>query len=150
MRKLLSLTIALICLTLLACETEGTLTKKIVVTSPTNVEIGLYEGEFIIEYSIMGIEDVDATITTTSDWLRIKENKGGKATILYTTNDSGGIRQAAITLSYESSKANVIVTQSNEATTPILTLTSDENVNIDRCGQKVVISYTLENSNPTQ
>ena len=149
MKKLLSLTVALIALIFSACEnSEINGNNAIVVTSPTNVEIGLYGGEFIIEYTIKGVDDVDASITPTSDWLRVMENKGGKATVMYTTNDTGGIRQAAITLSYGASKATVVVTQSNEATTPILTLTSDENVNIDRCGQKVVISYTLENSNP--
>ncbi len=149
MRKLLTLTVALVGLLFAACETENSIKKgEIVINSETNVEIGLYEGEFVIDYEIKGYEDVDATITTTSEWLRVKENRGGKATIQYETNETGGMRQAAVMLSFEGSNATVVVSQSNEAVTPTITLKSDENVEIDRCGQEVVISYSLENTNP--
>ena len=87
-------------LLLTACETENSAKKgEIIINSGTNVEIGLYAGEFVIDYEIKGITDVDATISATSDWLRIKSNVGGKATIQYEENTSGGTRQAAIMLS---------------------------------------------------
>ena len=149
MRKLLTLMVAVCGLLLTACETENSAKKgEIIINSGTNVEIGLYAGEFVIDYEIKGITDVDATISATSDWLRIKSNVGGKATIQYEENTSGGTRQAAIMLSYEGAKATVVVSQSCEAVTPILTLVGEDNIELDRCGQKVVISYTLENTNP--
>ena len=146
MRKFLTLTVVLCALIFAACESENGIKKgEIFITSETNMEIGLYAGEFIIDYQIKGYEDVDATITTTSEWLRVKESRPGMATIQYETNETGGMRQAAVMLSYEGSTATVVVSQSNEAVTPILTLKSEENVEIDRCGQKVVINYTIEN-----
>ena len=149
MKKFLTFMVALVGLLLAACETENGIKQgEIVITSETNVEIGLYAGEFVIEYDIKGITDVDATVTTTASWLRIANNHGGKATIQYEDNTSGGVRQAAIMLSYEGAKATVVVSQSCEATDPILTLVGDANISIDRCGQKVVINYTLENRNP--
>ena len=149
MRKLFTLMVAICGLLLAACETENGIKRgEIFITSETNVEVGLYEGEFAIDYAIKGYEDVDASITATSDWLRVKNNRGGKATIQYETNNSGGTRQAAVMLSFEGSNATVVVSQSSEAVTPIITLKSEENVEIDRCGQKVVISYSLENTNP--
>lgn len=149
MRKLLTLVVALCGLIFVACETEnGNKKGEIIITSETNVEVGLYEGEFAIDYAIKGYEDVDATITTTSRWLRVKKNEGGKAIIQYEQNSTGGSRQAAVMLSYEGSKASVVVTQTSEATTPILTLVGEDNIELDRCGQKVVINYTLENKNP--
>lgn len=149
MRRLLTLTVAICGILLAACDNENGVKKgEIYITSETNVEIGLYAGEFVIDYEIKGYEDVDATITTTSEWLRVKQNRGGKATIQYETNETGGMRQAAVMLSHEGNTATVVVSQSNEAATPIITLKSEENVEIDRCGQKVVISYSLENTNP--
>ena len=149
MRKLLTLMFALVGLLFAACETENGIKKgEIIITSGTNVEIGLYPGEFVIDYDIKGITDVDATITTSSEWLRVKSNAGRKAIIQYEENTSGGTRQAAIMLSYEGSMATVVVSQSCEAVTPILTLVGDDNISIDRSGQKVVVSYNLENSNP--
>lgn len=149
MKKLLTLLVAICGLLFVSCETENSTTKgEIVITSASSVEVGLYEGTFVITYDIKGYDDADATISLTSDWLRVMENKGGKATIAYEANTSGGSRQAAVMLSYEDAKATVVVTQSNEAVTPILTLKSEENVEIDRAGQMVVIKYSLENSNP--
>ena len=149
MRKLLTLMVAVCGLLLTACETENSAKKgEIIINSGTNVEIGLYAGEFVIDYEIKGITDVDATITTTADWLRVAKNERGMATIQYETNNSGGTRQAAIMLGWDWSKATVVVTQSNEAIAPILTLLGEDNIELDRCGQKVVISYKLENTNP--
>ena len=149
MRKLLTLMVALVGLLFIACEIESGTTKgEIVITSETNVEIGLYAGEFVINYDIKGYDSVDATITTTSDWLRVMEHKAGEATIAYEENTSGGSRQAAVMLSYEGAKATVVITQSSEAVTPILTLLGEDTINLDRAGQKAVISYKLENGNP--
>ncbi|MBO7263084.1 MAG: BACON domain-containing protein [Alistipes sp.] len=149
MRKLLTIIVALGGLLICACESESWFKKgEIAITSPTNVEIGLYEGMFNINYKIGGHSKANATITLTSDWLRVKSNKSGKVTIQYDTNDTGGVRQAAVTLSYESNIATVVVTQSNEATPPTITHRGEDNILIDRCGQKVVIKYTLTNTNP--
>ena len=79
MRKLFTLMVAICGLLLAACETENGVKKgEIYITSETNIEIGLYAGEFVIDYAVKGYEDVGATITTTSEWLRVKQNRGGK------------------------------------------------------------------------
>ncbi|MBR5769942.1 MAG: BACON domain-containing protein [Alistipes sp.] len=149
MRKLFTLMVAICGLLLAACETENGIKKgEIFITSETNIEVGLYAGEFVIDYAVKGYEDVDATITTTSEWLRVKENRLGKATIQYEENTSGGMRQAAVMLSYEGSTATVVVSQSSEAVTPILTLVGEDVINLERAGETVVINYTLENTNP--
>jgi hypothetical protein len=55
MRKLLTLTVVICGLLFAACETENGIKKgEIVITSETNVEIGLYEGEFVIVYESKG------------------------------------------------------------------------------------------------
>lgn len=149
MRKLLTIIVALCGLLICACENDGNIKKgEIAITSPTNIEIGLYEGVFTIEYKIGGYSNANATIALTSDWLCVESNDGGKATIKYDTNDTGGVRQAAVTLSYKSSIATVVVTQSNEATPPTITLKGEDNITIDRSGQIVTIIYSLTNTNP--
>ena len=149
MRRFLLFTAAILGLIFASCESGEHFSKgEIIISSETNVEIGLYAGEFVINYEIKGYEDVNAEIETTSEWLRVKQNRGGKATIQYETNETGGTRQAAVMLRFEGSNATVVVSQSSEAATPIIKLNSEENIEIDRCGQKVVISYSLENTNP--
>ncbi|MBR5196718.1 MAG: BACON domain-containing protein [Alistipes sp.] len=144
MRRFLVFALSFAAILFVACNGESSTSKNgMVITSSTNVEVDIYGGEFVIEYKAEGVAD----ITFSSEWLRTKSNEGGKATIQYEANETGGVRQAAVTLSYATSKATVVVTQSNETTAPILTLVGEETINIDRCGQKVEIMYTLENSN---
>lgn len=121
---------------------------EIIIKSETNIEVDLSAGEFVIRYQIKGYDDAEATITTTSEWLRVKKHRDGQATIHYLANRSGGMRQGAVMLSFKNSKATVVVSQSNEAKTPVLTLISQKDVEIDRCGQSLVINYSLENANP--
>ena len=148
MRRILLFAAIISSLVFASCEGgENNGTEAIKITSPTNVEIGRYEGDFVITYDILGIEDAEATIALTSDWLRVARHQPGAIKMQYEENTSGGSRQAAVMLSYNGATASVVVTQSSEATTPIITLTSEQNVEIDRAGQKVVISYTLENTN---
>ena len=140
MRKLLTLMVALCGLLVVACENEnGTKKGEIIISSETNVEIGLYEGSFVIEYLIKGYDDADATITTTADWLRVAKNERGMATIQYETNNSGGTRQAAIMLGWDWSKATVVVTQSNEAIAPILTLLGEDNIELVKIAHPIKI-----------
>lgn len=149
MRRFFTLICAITTLVFAACETSDSIAVgEIQVTSPTNLDISLYEGEFTISYTIGGVENGVADIELSSDWLRVKSNENGEAKIQYTENTSGGVRMAAVTLAYGASKVSVVVTQSNQRETPILTPTSEDTVAIDRCGQAVIITYTLENSNP--
>lgn len=149
MRKLFTLIIALCASLFVACEMGDYIkTGDIIIKSETNVEVDCNAGEFVIRYQVEGYDDADVTITTTSDWLRVKKNRDGNATIRYLINSSGGMRQAAVMLSFKNSKATVVVSQSNEAKMPILTLDGEDNVEIDRCGQRVIINYSLENTNP--
>jgi hypothetical protein len=145
MQKFVILTTLLISLIASSCDIEnGTLSDVITITSSSQVEIGRYSGEFTISY----IANTTPEFSFSSDWLRIKSNNNGLATILYETNQTGGIRQAAVVLSNKSSKATVVVTQSNENVTPTITLIDESDIELDRCGQLVEINYTIENTNP--
>ena len=149
MRRFLLFTVAIAGLIFASCETGEHIGKgEIVITSETNVEIGLYAGEFTINYEIKGYEDVEANVELTSEWLRVSQHKSGTIKVQYEQNETGGSRQAAVMLSYEGSRASIVVTQSSDAVTPILTLVGEETIELDRAGQEVTIKYTLENTNP--
>ena len=145
MQKFATLIIALLSLITLACESkDGTPADGLTITSSTNIEVGRYAGEFTISY----IADTLPEISTTAGWLNVKSNENGKATIIYDTNPTEGIRQAAIVLSTKARKATVVVTQSNQSATPTISLIGEANIELDRCGQLVDIEYTIENRNP--
>ena len=145
MQKFATLIIALLSLITLACESkDGTPADGLTITSSTNIEVGRYAGEFTISY----IADTLPEISTTAGWLNVKSNENGKATIIYDTNPTEGIRQAAIVLSTKARKATVVVTQSNQSATPTISLIGESNIELDRCGQLVDIEYTIENRNP--
>ena len=145
MQKFLAFTTLLISILVVSCEVEhGTPTQAISITSSTSVEVGRYAGEFVVSY----IADSTPEISLSSEWLRVKSNDSGKATILYDTNETGGIRQAAVVFSHKASKATVVVTQSNENLTPTISLIDESVIELDRCGQLVEIGYTIQNSNP--
>lgn len=149
MKRFLLLTVSIVAILFSACSKEDGLSKgEIVISSGNSVEIGLYAGEFVINYEIKGVAGAEANVSLTSEWLRVSEHKSGKIELQYEENTSGGLRQAAVMLSYNGSTATVVVSQSNEAATPTITLEGEENIEIDRCGQKVIISYSLENTNP--
>lgn len=149
MRRFLLFAAAIVGLVFASCEGSEHIGKgEIVVTSESMVEIGRYSGEFTINYDIKGVTDVEANVSISSEWLRIAEHKSGKIEMMYEENTTGGTRQAAVMLSYDGSTATIVVSQSSEAATPIITLNGEENIEIDRCGQVVVINYSLENTNP--
>lgn len=145
MQKFLAFTTLLISLLVVSCEVEHIRpTQAISITSSTSVEVGRYAGEFVVSYTA----DSTPEISLSSEWLRVKSNDSGKATILYDTNDTGGIRQAAVVFSHNASKATVVVTQSNENLTPTISLIDESVIELDRCGQLVEIGYTIQNTNP--
>ena len=145
MQKILIFITLLISLLTTSCDIEnGTPSDAITIISSTQIEVGRYAGEFTISY----ISDTTPEISLSSDWLRIKSNKSGLATILFDTNQTGGMRQAAVVLSNKTSKATVVVTQSNESVTPQIRLVNESDIELDRCGQLLEIKYTIENTNP--
>ncbi len=117
------------------------------ITSATSVDVDRYAGEFTISYDIMGIDDVTADVKFTSNWLRVSKHESGTINVMYEANNSGGTRQAAVMLSYNGATASVVVSQSSEVATPILTLIGEDVINLERAGKMVVIEYTLENKN---
>ena len=150
MRQLFTLTLLILGLALTSCNNESNISngQAISITTPTTMEVGRYQGNFVIHYDIAGIDDVTAEVSLTAEWLRIAEHTPGSIDMQYEENTSGGTRQAAIMLSYKGSTATIVVTQSSEATTPILTLVGEDTIELDRAGQTMVINYTLENRNP--
>ncbi len=122
---------------------------KVVITSESEVEVGKYAEDITIHYDIHGIEDVEAEVTLSDDsWLRIKEHESGSLVISVAQNDTGAGRMAAVTLSYGGSIATATINQSAQATDPIITSLSGEEIEIQRMGAKVHIEYSLENANP--
>ena len=149
MRRILLFAAVISSLVFASCEVgDNNSETAIKITSATPVEIGIYAGEFVINYDIAGIEDVTADVKITSDWLRVSKHVPGTVAVAHEENNTGGTRQAAVMLSYNGATATVVVSQTSEATTPILTLIGDEVINIERAGQKIMISYKLENTNP--
>ena len=149
MRQLFTLTLFILGIAFTACESSTTPEgNRLKVTSPTEVAIDKYAGEFSIRYEVIGITDAKAEVALTSDWLRVAEHKSGIIKVMLEENTSGGSRQAAVMLSYEGSKATIVVTQTSENTAPVLTLVGDEVMELERAGKRVVINYTLENKNP--
>ena len=148
MRRILLFATIISSLVFASCENSEINGKEAIkITSSTSVEVGLYAGEFDITYEILGVADESANVTLTSSWLRIAEHKPGTIKVMHEKNTSGGSRQAAVMLSYNGSTATVVVSQSSEATTPILTLVGEDEINLERAGTKVNIEYTLENEN---
>lgn len=149
MRRFLLFAAAIVGLVFASCEGSEHIGKgEIEITSESVVEIGRYNGEFTINYEIKGVTDVEANVSLTSEWLRVANHKSGTIKVAYESNETGGTRQAAVMLSYDGSTATVVVSQSSEAATPIITLVGEDTISIDRSGQKVEIKYTIENSNP--
>lgn len=123
---------------------------KVVINTPTEVSLGMYGEEVTIDYNILGIEDVLASVTLSDEsWLRIKEHSGRSVVITVADNESGASRMAAVTLSYGNSSATTIINQSGEAKAPIITSLSGEEMEIERAGSKVEIKYSLEFKNST-
>jgi hypothetical protein len=149
MRRFLLFAAAIVGLVFASCEGSEHIGKgEIEITSESVVEIGRYNGEFTINYEIKGVTDVEANVSLTSEWLRVANHKSGTIKVAYESNETGGTRQAAVMLSYDGSTATIVVSQSSEAATPIITLVGEDTISIDRSGQKVEIKYTIENSNP--
>lgn len=145
MKKLFTLVVALIALLAVACENNKPENGgAISITSSTEVTIGKYATEFEISYKA----DTEAEVTLTAEWLRVRHHEEGTVTIQVEDNETGGTRMAAITLSNGDSRASVVVNQLGEALAATLVITNGESIDIERAGCKVVIEYTLENSNP--
>lgn len=148
MKQLFTLTLLILGIAFTACENSSTPDGAVLkVTSDTEVNIGKYEGSFVITYNIPGDKDAMAEISLTSEWLRVANHKAGSINIEYEENTTGGTRQAAVMLNHAGTTSTIVVSQTSEVATPIITLLSDEEVAIDRAGQEVVIKYSLENTN---
>ena len=123
---------------------------RVVITSANEVQLGLYGEEITITYSIKGAGSSALADITLSDksWLRVKEHNAGVVVVSVDNNEQGGSRMAAVTLSYGSSLATVVINQSSDRVAPEIRSLSGEEINISRAGTRVQIEYQLENSNP--
>ncbi len=145
MRKLSTLVVALVALVAVACENNSSeLGGALNICSPTNVTVGKYATEFMIDYTA----DKVAEVTLSSEWLRVGKHEAGKITVQVEENTTGGTRMAAVTLAVGSERATVVVNQLGVAEEPTITLTTGETIDVERTGCKVTIEYTIENSNP--
>lgn len=150
MRRFLFLASFLFVALFAACENNDQSGAKIILTSPTELNVGMYGGRATITYTTVGdVSPEDIEVTHTGDWLRIVNSKAlGEVVIETATNETGGTRMAAVTIIFGSQRTTVVVNQSGTPAEPVITLTSASKIELERAGQPVEISYTLENPSP--
>lgn len=130
-----------------ACESDnGGSATKLVVDSATEVTLGMYDTQFVVEYHVDG-GSAQADVNVTASWLRVAKHEDGVVTVNVEVNETGGDRMAAVILSSGSSTQSVVVSQSGEPTLAVITI-EEEICEIERSGRVVEIAYTLENTNP--
>ena len=122
---------------------------KVVITSASEVQLGMYGEDVTITYNIKGAQSGAIADVALSDksWVRVKEHTAGTLVVGVADNDNGGSRMAAVTLSYGGSLATMIINQSSETVAPTIVSLSGEEINIGRAGTKVQVEYELENTN---
>ncbi|MBR5853118.1 MAG: BACON domain-containing protein [Alistipes sp.] len=148
MKRLFLFITALCALLNVACNNEPT-PNTLTVTSPLEIVLGKFDTTTTITYTIGGKNDEFAEVTTMGEWIRVSNHKtSGRVVIDCEINNTGGTRMAAVTLSYGTSSSTVVLNQSAEATTPIITSLSGDTIELGRCGCKASIEYSLQNSNP--
>ena len=150
MKRLSLFIVMVIAMLNIACEKHNNGDDfKVVITSESEVKVGKYAEDVTIHYDIHGIEDVKAEVSFSDDsWLRVKEHESDSLVISVAQNDTGAGRMAAVTLSYGGSAATVTINQSAQSSDPIITSLSGEEIEVQRMGTKVLIEYSLENTNP--
>lgn len=150
MRRFLFLASFLLVALFAACENNDQSGAKIILTSPTELNVGMYGGRATITYTTVGdVSPEDIEVTHTGDWLRIVNSKAlGEVVIETATNETGGTRMAAVTIIFGSQRTTVVVNQSGTPAEPVITLTSASKIELERAEQPVEISYTLENPSP--
>lgn len=132
-----------------ACEGQKESDFKVVITSSTEVRVGKFAEDVVIHYDILGVEDVCAEVNiSNADWLRVSKHESDSLVISVADNETGAERMAAVTLSYEGSTATVVISQSAEATEPVLESLSGSEITLERMGTVLNIEYRLENRNP--
>ena len=132
-----------------ACEGQKESDFKVVITSSTEVRVGKFAEDVVIHYDILGIEDVCAEVNiSNANWLRVSKHESDSLVISVADNETGAERMAAVTLSYEGSTATVVISQSAEATEPVLESLSGSEITLERMGTVLNIEYRLENRNP--
>lgn len=132
-----------------ACEGQKESDFKVVITSSTEVRVGKFAEDVVIHYDILGIEDVCAEVNiSNANWLRVSKHESDSLVISVADNETGAERMAAVTLSYEGSTATAIISQSAEATEPVLESLSGSEITLERMGTVLNIEYRLENRNP--
>lgn len=148
MKRLLFIISAILLCAVTSCE-DSTI-GSIVITSKSEMSISMYGGRATITYTTKGdVSPEDVNVSTTSEWLKIVDAKHlGEVVIMAETNETGGTRMAAVTITVGAQAQTIVVNQSGTPDDPIITPTSASEVSIDRAGQDVVITYTVENKSP--
>lgn len=133
-----------------SCENHSQSGSKFIITSAMEMNVSMYGGRATITYTTVGdVSPEDIDVTHTGEWLRIVNSKAlGEVVIETETNETGGTRMAAVTIIFGSQRETVVINQSGTPDEPIITLTSDKEVDIERAGQPIEITYTLENETP--
>jgi hypothetical protein len=149
MRRFLMFMLLAMGIIAVACEGQKESDFKVVIKSSTEVRVGKFAEDVVIHYDILGIEDVCAEVNiSNANWLRVSKHESDSLVISVADNETGAERMAAVTLSYEGSTATVVISQSAEATEPVLESLSGSEITLERMGTVLNIEYRLENRNP--
>ena len=153
MKRLLTIMFALAGIfAFIGCESDENVGGGLTITSPTEVTIGKYAAEFMIDYTA----ETEAEVTLSSEWLRVSKHDTaivdgatkGKIFVQAEDNETGGTRMAAVTLGVGSERATVVVNQLGVAEEATITITSGETIDVKRAGCKAIIEYTIQDKNP--
>lgn len=149
MRRLLLSAAFILMLMFAACENGDNSGSKIVITSPVEMNIGMYGGRATITYTTVGdVSPEDIDVTHTGEWLRIVSSKAlGEVVIDTEVNETGGTRMGAVTIVFGSQRETIVINQSGTPEEPVITLTSASEIELDRAGQPIEITYTIKNKN---
>lgn len=121
--------------------------KSFTITSGNEMNVSMMGGMKSITYTTTGdvtLDDIE--IKLSAQWLKIFEAKSvGEIVISAETNETGGTRMAAVTLTLGTQVETIVINQSGTPDEAVISPTTPTEISIDRVGQSIAIGYTLEN-----
>lgn len=149
MRRIVFLLSIFLMCAVAACEDSSMGSGKVIITSGNELNISMNGGRATITYTTKGdVSPDDIDVTITEEWLKIADAKHlGEVVVSAEANETGGTRMAAVSIAVGSQVTTVIVNQSGTPDLSTITPTSATEVELERVGQPVVVTYELNNKN---
>lgn len=127
-------------------NTDNTV-KSFTITSGNEINVSMMGGMKSITYTTTGditIDDIE--ITLSAQWVKVFDATSvGEIIISAETNETGGTRMAAVTITLDSQVETVVINQSGIPDEAVISPATPTEISIDRAGQSFVVGYTLEN-----